>query len=65
MNNRIATLLGNEFFLSDGGLETDLFFNKGIDLPHMAAFTLTTRQGGGRFWKTTMPTTSSWHVVNM
>ncbi|WP_299553961.1 homocysteine S-methyltransferase family protein [Seonamhaeicola sp.] len=27
-------------FLTDGGLETDLIFNKGIDLPHFAAFPL-------------------------
>ncbi|WP_242084402.1 homocysteine S-methyltransferase family protein [Aestuariivivens sediminis] len=27
-------------FLTDGGLETDFIFNKGIDLPHFAAFTL-------------------------
>ena len=46
MNNRITTLLGNEVFLSDGGLETDMFFNKGIDLTHMAAFTLYDMQGG-------------------
>lgn len=30
----------NTPFLTDGGLETDLIFNKGIDLPHFAAFTL-------------------------
>ncbi len=27
-------------YLTDGGLETDLLFNKGIDLPHFAAFPL-------------------------
>ncbi len=27
-------------FLSDGGIETDLIFNDGIDLPHFAAFVL-------------------------
>lgn len=27
-------------YLTDGGLETDLIFNKGIDLPHFAAFPL-------------------------
>jgi S-methylmethionine-dependent homocysteine/selenocysteine methylase len=28
-------------FLTDSGLETDLIYNHGIDLPHFAAFTLT------------------------
>ena len=32
--------LKTTFFLTDGGLETDLIFNKGIDLPHFAAFPL-------------------------
>ena len=27
-------------YLTDGGLETDLIFNRGIDLPHFAAFPL-------------------------
>ncbi len=32
--------LKSRTFLTDGGLETDLIFNKGIDLPHFAAFPL-------------------------
>ena len=32
--------LENEIFLTDGGLETDLLFNHGIDLPHFAACSL-------------------------
>ena len=28
------------FYLTDGGLETDLIFNKGLDLPHFASFPL-------------------------
>lgn len=36
LNNKIKTI----HFLTDGGLETDLIFNKNIDLPHFAAFPL-------------------------
>jgi homocysteine S-methyltransferase len=32
--------LGEEIFLSDGGLETTLIFHNGIDLPHFASFVL-------------------------
>lgn len=32
--------LSSETFMTDGGLETDLIFNKGIDLPEFAAFYL-------------------------
>jgi len=32
--------LGQELFLSDGGLETTLIFHDGIDLPHFASFVL-------------------------
>ena len=32
--------LSSEIFMTDGGLETDLIFNKGIDLPEFAAFDL-------------------------
>jgi homocysteine S-methyltransferase len=35
-----AQLLGETQWVTDGGLETDLLFNKGIDLPHFAAFPL-------------------------
>ena len=31
---------GTATYLTDGGLETELLFNKGIDLPHFAAFPL-------------------------
>ncbi|GEP37305.1 homocysteine S-methyltransferase [Nocardioides psychrotolerans] len=33
-------LLGGNDFVTDGGLETDLIFNRGLDLPHFAAFPL-------------------------
>lgn len=33
-------VLGARRWVSDGGLETDLLFNHGIDLPHFAAFPL-------------------------
>ena len=29
-----------QLFLTDGGAETDLIFNRGIDLPHFASFVL-------------------------
>ena len=32
--------INSTHFVTDGGLETDLIFNKKIDLPHFAAFTL-------------------------
>ena len=32
--------LSREFFLTDSGLETYLYFQKGIDLPEFAAFPL-------------------------
>ena len=37
LNNAIKK---TPIFLTDGGLETDLIFNRNIDLPHFAAFTL-------------------------
>ena len=36
----VKVLSNNRFYLTDGGLETDLIFNKGIELPHFAAFPL-------------------------
>jgi len=33
-------------FLTDAGLETDLLFNKGIDLPYFASITLLTNEAG-------------------
>lgn len=38
--------LGNETFLTDGGLETTLIFNEGIDLPKFAAFVLLDDEAG-------------------
>lgn len=38
--------LGEELFLTDGGLETTLIFHNGIDLPHFASFVMM-RDGGG------------------
>jgi homocysteine S-methyltransferase len=41
--------LGSEVFLTDSGLETDLLFNQGVDLPEFAAFPLLKdREGAGR-----------------
>lgn len=39
--------LGDTLFLTDGGLETAMIFNKGFDLPEFAAFTLL-ENGEGR-----------------
>ena len=38
---------GDRLFATDGGLETDLIFNRGIELPEFAAFTLL-RDAAGR-----------------
>ena len=35
-------------FLTDAGLETDLLFNRGIDLPHFASITLLRSEEGRR-----------------
>ena len=38
--------LGNQLFLTDGGIETTLIFHEGLDLPYFAAFhLLRTREG--------------------
>lgn len=37
---RALPQLGKDFFLADGGLETDLMFNDGVDLPLFASFVL-------------------------
>ncbi|GAA5113906.1 homocysteine S-methyltransferase family protein [Alloalcanivorax gelatiniphagus] len=39
-------LLGDRSWVTDGGLETDLLFNKGIDLPDFAAFPLVADAAG-------------------
>ncbi len=41
-------LLGDHHWVADGGLETDLLFNRGADLPHFAAFPLVERDEGRR-----------------
>ena len=38
--------LGDHFYLTDGGLETTLIFNEGLDLPDFAAFHLLTSDSG-------------------
>jgi len=38
--NNTNHLLSNGFYLTDGGLETELIFRNGIDLPHFASFDL-------------------------
>ncbi|WP_238018248.1 homocysteine S-methyltransferase family protein [Dactylosporangium sp. AC04546] len=40
--------LGPDVFLADGGIETDLIFNKGAELPEFAAFTLLSTEDGTR-----------------
>jgi S-methylmethionine-dependent homocysteine/selenocysteine methylase len=43
--NRLPQLDGG-FFLTDGGIETSLIFNDGLELPDFAAFHLFSRPGG-------------------
>ena len=38
--------MGDEIFLTDGGLETTLVFHRGLDLPHFAAFGLLRTDAG-------------------
>src|SRR5687768_18608892 len=38
--------LDGGFFLTDGGIETSLIFNDGLELPDFAAFHLFSRPGG-------------------
>jgi homocysteine S-methyltransferase len=40
MAEPLPQLNGDRLFVTDGGLETDLIFNRGIDLPEFAAFPL-------------------------
>ncbi len=40
--------LAESTFLTDGGLETTLIFNQGIDLPHFASFDLLKNEEGKR-----------------
>lgn len=40
--------LGGPIFLTDGGLETELIYREGLDLPHFAAFDLLGSDGGLR-----------------
>ncbi len=38
--------LRSRLFLTDGGIETDLIFNEGLELPHFASFTLLATEEG-------------------
>jgi homocysteine S-methyltransferase len=38
--------LGDEIFITDGGIETTLIYHQGVDLPYFAAFDLLNRAGG-------------------
>ena len=40
MAEPLPQLSGDRLFVTDGGLETDLIFNRGVDLPEFAAFVL-------------------------
>ncbi len=44
----MSTLLDATAWVTDGGLETDLIFNHGVDLPEFAAFPLVQDEGGSR-----------------
>lgn len=42
----LLTRMGNRLHLTDGGLETDMIFHEGLDLPQFASFTLLDRPEG-------------------
>ena len=44
--NQLPQLSSDQIFLTDGGLETTLIFEKGYDLPEFAAFDLFKHEGG-------------------
>ena len=44
--------LAGDVFLTDGGLETSLIFDQGIDLPHFAAYPLLDSEQGRRALQT-------------
>jgi len=45
--NRVdLSILNEQPFITDGGLETDLIFNRGFDLPEFASFVLVCREDG-------------------
>jgi S-methylmethionine-dependent homocysteine/selenocysteine methylase len=48
--------LGGNLFLTDGGIETTLIFNEGLDLPYFAAFDALKREAGqaalGKYFRT-------------
>lgn len=48
MSPKTTTLpqLNGDLFLTDGGLETDLIFNEGVDLPEFASFVLLDDEAG-------------------
>ncbi len=46
MRQPLPQLSGEQLFVADGGLETDLVFHHGIDLPCFAAFPLLDQSGG-------------------
>ena len=39
-------------YVSDGGMETDLIFNRGVDLPEFAAYPLLRTEEGRRLLRT-------------
>ena len=56
----MTTLLGERRFVTDGGLETDLIFHHGVDLPDFAAFPLVEQpEGAGCSPATTTGTPTS------
>ena len=44
--NALPQLSGDRLFVTDAGLETDLIFHKGLELPEFAAFDVLGRDGG-------------------
>ena len=46
LHRKALPQLGGRLFITDGGIETALIFNDGIELPDFAAFDLFRRKGG-------------------
>jgi len=52
--------LRDEFFLTDGGIETTLIFLEGLELPDFAAFDLLRRPDGEGPYRSTSAPTPRW-----
>jgi S-methylmethionine-dependent homocysteine/selenocysteine methylase len=46
LSQELPQLTGDRIFITDGGIETDLIFHHGLELPYFAAFTLLADEAG-------------------